>query len=199
MNLTNEIWLLLSLVLMINSCGFDWNPPFHERVAAGQLETVAIAGIDQALTFARIKDNAQKHVIAVRRYQAGRVYGLDLSTELNRLVEDPITMYLEYGYETLRNIIAHASPKSFDISKCNRPWHARRTLCTPHCRRIEFFGTRLRKQREKKSFYFPNSDTLMWTMSHQAWVSPPARAFPDFCLWAICSLSPEIGMTSPKN
>jgi len=112
MKRTNEIWLLLSFVLVINSCGLNWEPTFNERATSGQLDTVAIAGIDQALTFARIKDNVQKRVIAVRRYQAGWANGVDLSIELNRLVDDPITMYLEYGYETLRNIIAHASPKS---------------------------------------------------------------------------------------
>ena len=109
---TNEIWLLLSFVLMINSCGLNWEPTFNERATSGQFETVVIAGIDEALTFARIKDNVQKRVIAVKRYQAGRVDGVDLSIELKRPVDDPITVYLEFGYETLRNIITHASPKS---------------------------------------------------------------------------------------
>jgi len=105
MNRTNEILLLLSFVLMINSCGLNWEPTFNERATTGQFETVVIAGIDKALTFARIKDNVQKRVIAVKRYQAGRVYGVDLSIELKRPVDDPITVYLEYGYESLRNII----------------------------------------------------------------------------------------------
>ncbi len=51
MTRTNDTRLLLSFVLVINSCGRNWEPTFNERATSGQLDTVAIAGIDQALTF----------------------------------------------------------------------------------------------------------------------------------------------------
>lgn len=110
MKRTNEIWLLLSFLFMITSCGFNWEPTFSERAATGQLETVAITGIDQALTFGKIEDNLHKRVIAVRHYQAGKVYDVDLSIELKHPVDDPIATYFELGYEALQNIIANASP-----------------------------------------------------------------------------------------
>ncbi len=84
MNRSNKISLLLAFALIINACGLKWEPVFHEQAAAGQFGTVVIADLHEALTFARIGDNAQKRVIGITRYQSGWVKGVDLSIALNR-------------------------------------------------------------------------------------------------------------------
>jgi 2-keto-4-pentenoate hydratase/2-oxohepta-3-ene-1,7-dioic acid hydratase in catechol pathway len=79
-------------------------------LALASLGTVAISDLDEALTFARI---GAEHpaVIAVRRWDGGTVEAVDLSQALGRPVGDPISLFLDEGYDGLRDRIA-AAPES---------------------------------------------------------------------------------------
>jgi len=79
--------------------------------AAADVRNVAIAPLDEALTFARVGTVEQPRVIAVTEYAGGAVSGIDLSTLLGRPVGDPIEVVEREGWESLRGRIA-AAPAS---------------------------------------------------------------------------------------
>jgi len=72
------------------------------RAEPGQFGSVAVADPEDALTFARVGPEGARRLIAVTRYQEGRVEGVDLSASLGRPAADPIRVFLEVGYDRLR-------------------------------------------------------------------------------------------------
>ena len=74
-------------------------------LALASLGTVAISSLDDALTFARIGAGAPT-VLAVRSWNEGRIEAVDLSRALGRPIGDPISLFLEHGYDgtTMRGI-----------------------------------------------------------------------------------------------
>src|SRR6185503_3098495 len=75
-------------------------------VASEALEdTVAIAPLDEALTFAR----AAGRVIAVTEYRAGRVMGVDLGSG------DPITLLDDVGWDGMRDRVANAPDAAYVV------------------------------------------------------------------------------------
>lgn len=62
--------------------------------------TIAIAPVDQALTFARLGEGAAAKTFVVSRYQDGVVTGVDLSP-LMKSGEDSIAAYNRLGYELI--------------------------------------------------------------------------------------------------
>ena len=95
---------------LLGACSFAWEPAFDEAVEPSELGSVAISDPGDALTFARIGPDGARRVIAVTRYQAGSVEGVDLSASLGRQVSDPIRIFLEEGYDALRGIVLRAAP-----------------------------------------------------------------------------------------
>ena len=93
--------LMVSSVLL-GACSFDWEPAFDATVDPSELDSVAIAAPENALTFARIGPDGPRRLIAVTRYEAGSVEGVDLSVSLGRHVADPLRIFLEEGYDALR-------------------------------------------------------------------------------------------------
>src|SRR5262245_53508403 len=99
----------LAAALVLGGC-----TPHAESVldpAAGPppLARVAIAPTDEALTFARVG----RRVLAITRYEDGRVDGVDLA------VEDPIALFLAQGYDGLRSRI-DAAPAAERVSVAAR-------------------------------------------------------------------------------
>ncbi len=72
------------------------------------LATVAISGLDEALTFARTGTGEARMALAVRRWAGGTVEAVDLGKALGRPIADPITIFSELGYDALRERIASA-------------------------------------------------------------------------------------------
>jgi 2-keto-4-pentenoate hydratase/2-oxohepta-3-ene-1,7-dioic acid hydratase in catechol pathway len=70
--------------------------------------TVEIARPDAALTFARIGTEKAPRVVAVTRYEAGRVTGVDLAAGLGREVPDPIGVLADVGYDGLQHLVLSA-------------------------------------------------------------------------------------------
>ena len=110
-----NICLCMALPAMASSCALRSQPAFDEHAAPEQFRTVAIADLQDALTFARISRGGQPRVIAVRRYEDGIVHGVDLSALLRHAVADPIALYVEHGYKALQDLIEHA-PRGAAVS-----------------------------------------------------------------------------------
>jgi 2-keto-4-pentenoate hydratase/2-oxohepta-3-ene-1,7-dioic acid hydratase in catechol pathway len=104
-----DLFPFLVLVLLVGACSPDWDPAFDATVDPSDLDSVAIADPESALTFARIRSDGQRRVIAVTRYQAGTVEGVDLSLALGRRVADPVPIFVEEGYDALLGIVLRAA------------------------------------------------------------------------------------------
>ena len=70
-------------------------------------DSIAIAPLDAALTFARTLDG---RILAVTRYQAGVVTGVELTALAATPSEDPIDLYNRLGREALEAAIRTGSP-----------------------------------------------------------------------------------------
>lgn len=87
----------------------------HASSVAAEVQNVAIAPLDEALTFARIGPVERPRVMAVTAYAGGTVSGVDLSALLGRPVGDPIEVVEREGWESLRGRIA-AAPESAAVA-----------------------------------------------------------------------------------
>jgi 2,4-didehydro-3-deoxy-L-rhamnonate hydrolase len=101
---------LLVSCMLLGACSSDWEPAFDETLEPGELDSVAIADPENALTFARIGPDGPRRLIAVTRYEAGSVEGVDLSVSLGRQIADPLGVFLEEGYDALRDAVLRAAP-----------------------------------------------------------------------------------------
>jgi 2-keto-4-pentenoate hydratase/2-oxohepta-3-ene-1,7-dioic acid hydratase in catechol pathway len=101
---------LLGFIVFLGGCSSDWEPAFDAAVEPGELESVAITDQENALTFARIGPDGRRRLIVVTRYEEGSVEGVDLSASLGREIGDPIRVFLEEGYEALRDGVLRAAP-----------------------------------------------------------------------------------------
>jgi 2,4-diketo-3-deoxy-L-fuconate hydrolase len=106
----SRLFALLVFSALLGACGSNWEPAFEATVDPSELDSVAIANPEHALTFARIGSDGSRRLIAVTRYEAGSVEGVDLSVSLGRHIADPIQLFLEEGYDALRGIVSRAAP-----------------------------------------------------------------------------------------
>jgi 2,4-diketo-3-deoxy-L-fuconate hydrolase len=101
---------LLVWIVLLGACGSEQEYAFDATVDPSELDSLAIADPDQALTFARTGSDGQQRLIAVTRYEAGSVEGVDLSVSLGRHIADPIQIFLEEGYDALLGVVSRAAP-----------------------------------------------------------------------------------------
>jgi hypothetical protein len=99
----------LAAALVLGGCAPHAESMLDPTAAPPPLARVAIAPTDEALTFAR----AGGRVLAVTRYEDGRVEGVDLA------VGDPIALFLAQGYDALRERI-DATPAGERVSVAAR-------------------------------------------------------------------------------
>lgn len=78
--------------------------------ASAGSDTVAIAAVREALTFARIDSDPGPRAVLVRSYENGRVDSIDLSTAFGEPVVDPIDAFRKYGDAALQRIASEAPP-----------------------------------------------------------------------------------------
>jgi 2-keto-4-pentenoate hydratase/2-oxohepta-3-ene-1,7-dioic acid hydratase in catechol pathway len=101
-----------ALALVLFACSGVSESALEEAGAPSQSETVSIASPAEALTFARVEGQEGRRVIAVTRYHAGRVDGVDLSAALGRPIDDPIDAFLTQGYGKLERLVAGSNPEA---------------------------------------------------------------------------------------
>lgn len=99
------IWIGSALVLLVFaalalSIAVS-RPQFADRLDETTVGDTAIALPQEALSFARYRDQGRLRLLLVTRYQAGVVSGVDLSRRLGRDVADPLALFRELGYEAL--------------------------------------------------------------------------------------------------
>ena len=85
----------LAAALVLGGCAPRAESVLDPAATPPPLARVAIAPTDEALTFARVG----RRVLAVTRYEDGRIDGVDLAAE------DPIPLVLAEGYDALRRRI----------------------------------------------------------------------------------------------
>lgn len=114
--------LPLSLMLLMSGCGFGWTPAFDESIDLAQLDSVDVAPAQEALSFARYLGPQGPRVLLVRRHEAGRVHGVDLSAALGRVVEDPIAAFEAEGYARLEALATSTSTElALDVARLTTP------------------------------------------------------------------------------
>lgn len=64
-------------------------------------DTVEIAPLAEALTFARIQPDGRPRLIAVTAYTSGQLAGIDLATVIGDDATDPIAVFNDLGYDAL--------------------------------------------------------------------------------------------------
>lgn len=108
----HALGVVASMALSVAGCGFHWQPAFDEPFEAAALGTVAIAPVEEALTFARTGPPGDLRVLLVSRYEEGRVDGIDLGRALGREVRDPIDAFHAVGYDALALLHASAAEEA---------------------------------------------------------------------------------------
>jgi 2-keto-4-pentenoate hydratase/2-oxohepta-3-ene-1,7-dioic acid hydratase in catechol pathway len=109
MRAISRLLLLLVFVLPVGACSSEWEPAFDATIDPSELESLEIARPQDALTFARVGSAGPLRLIAVTRYEAGVVEGVDLSLSLGRHVSDPVRTFLDEGYDALRDRVLRAA------------------------------------------------------------------------------------------
>jgi 2,4-didehydro-3-deoxy-L-rhamnonate hydrolase len=92
--------LVVAVMALIGSRPQAVRVPPRPAPLAPLQATIAIAPVDQALTFARLGEGAAATTFVVSRYQDGVVTGVDLSP-LMKSGEDSIAAYNRLGYEPI--------------------------------------------------------------------------------------------------
>jgi len=92
--------ILLAFAALVLSIAVS-RPQFEDRLDEATLGDTAIAPPQEALSFARYRDQDRLRLLLVTRYTAGMVSGVDLGRRLGRDVADPLALFRELGYEAL--------------------------------------------------------------------------------------------------
>jgi 2-keto-4-pentenoate hydratase/2-oxohepta-3-ene-1,7-dioic acid hydratase in catechol pathway len=93
------------LALWTSACAPVWEPAFDERVDPASFDTIAVAPLDDALTFARVETEGRPRLLAVTAYAGGTVQAVDLSVALGRDTHDPIALLTERGWDGVRDVV----------------------------------------------------------------------------------------------
>ena len=91
--------LAVTAMILLNACSTTGESMQSESFNSSILENVDVAPTDQALTFARIMVNNERHIIVVTKFINGKVEGVDLTRAMSSDVDDPISAYAELGYK----------------------------------------------------------------------------------------------------
>jgi 2,4-diketo-3-deoxy-L-fuconate hydrolase len=100
----------IAALALLAACGSGWEPAFNDAVAPERFDGVAVADLDQALSFARVRRDGALRVIAVTEYSGGRVRGVDLTTASGAPVSDPLPLHAALGYDGVRDLVRAAPP-----------------------------------------------------------------------------------------
>lgn len=110
MSATMTTMLGTALAMFTGGCASDWKPAFDETAPANLFDDVAIADLDEALTFARVGAPGQRRLLAVTRYHGGVVSAVDLSAVGGgRSRQDAGELVLELGYDGVRDLVRGAA------------------------------------------------------------------------------------------
>lgn len=93
--------LALLLVAGMLASTLASRPPFDESLDVATLADLPLAPVDQALTFARTREQGRLRILLVTRYQSGTVTGVDLNRHLHTDTPDPVKLFREAGYDAL--------------------------------------------------------------------------------------------------
>jgi len=113
--------LVVAMMALIGSRPQAVRVPPRPAPLAPLQATIAIAPLDQALTFARLGEGDAAKTFVVIRYQDGVVTGVDLSP-LVRPSEDAVAAYNRLGYEAIAEFVTAAKTNvSHEAAKLSMP------------------------------------------------------------------------------
>ncbi len=99
-------------------------PLFKDTLDPALARGVAIAPVDQALTFARYREPGGLRVLLVRSYAADSVVGVDLTAQFDRPQTDALGLFREFGYDAIAQA-AGGAPVTVDVAKLEVPFEGR--------------------------------------------------------------------------
>ena len=102
-------------------------PLFHEPLDPDGIESVNIAPVSEALTFARYRaSDGALHLLLVTEFRTGRVTGFDLISEGATQEPDPIPLFKSFGYDAIAQLVAvGAVPVTVDAATLELPFDGR--------------------------------------------------------------------------
>lgn len=95
--------IVVCLVLLLK------RPPAREFAEANFSESVEIAALDDALTFARTETDGTMQLLAVTGFSEGQVDAIAIAQLMDASIDDPIDLFNEFGYEAIQERIRAAS------------------------------------------------------------------------------------------
>ncbi|MBN2525800.1 MAG: fumarylacetoacetate hydrolase family protein [Deltaproteobacteria bacterium] len=106
----NFILVFLAAGMPGMGCSFSWSPSFDEDVTPSELQTVAITSPHDALTFARYEEKGDTRLMLVTAYAGNMISGVPVHAHLGGSVNDPISLYRQYGYASIEAIAQTGEP-----------------------------------------------------------------------------------------
>jgi 2,4-diketo-3-deoxy-L-fuconate hydrolase len=103
--------LVVTAMVLLSACSSKGQPVLKEYFDSVKLQNVAIAPLDEALTFARVLLQKERHVIVVTKFSNGKVEGIDLTRAMSRHLDDPISAYTEIGYTEMVKLVKNSQAK----------------------------------------------------------------------------------------
>ena len=99
-------------------------PLYDEALEPAAGDTVAIAPVSEALTFARYRaSDGSLRLLLVTQFREGRVTGFDLHAEGAPQESDPLPLFKAFGYEAIAQLVAvGAEPVTVDAATLELPF-----------------------------------------------------------------------------
>lgn len=88
---------------------------------ATNVDALAIAPGEEALTFARTEEGGRRRLLLVYAYAGGILTGVDLSEVLGHEIDDPIDVYATHGYDGVRMLGARGPMVTVSSSSLTAP------------------------------------------------------------------------------
>lgn len=119
--------LVLAVLLIAGMLASTWasRPLFDETFDPAVLADLPVAPLDQALTFARYREQGGWRTLLVTRYQADMVTGVDLNRRLQTDATDPVRLFRERGYDALAAAASGAPTVTIETERLDVPFEAR--------------------------------------------------------------------------
>ena len=117
--------IAILVVALIAASLWQSRPMHGDAYDAARDGTVTIAPVDQALTFARYRQEGAVRTLLVRSATAEAVTGVDLGQALGRGNADPAALFRELGFDGIGTAAASAPAVTIPLAELDVPFEGR--------------------------------------------------------------------------